>query len=58
MRVKVSWSFILSNSIVQEGKKKFDKETMKFCSSLERHLNLSTKKSENHLQEVRDKSGI
>ena len=25
---------------------------MKFCMSLERHLNLSTKKSENSLQEV------
>lgn len=36
----------------QEGKKKFDKETTKFCMSLERHLNLSTKKSENSLQEV------
>lgn len=38
---------------VKEGKKKFDKETTRFCQSLERHLNLSTKKSENHLQEVR-----
>uniref|UniRef100_T1KVQ9 BAR domain-containing protein n=1 Tax=Tetranychus urticae TaxID=32264 RepID=T1KVQ9_TETUR len=37
---------------VKEGKKKFDKETAKFCQSLERHLNLSTKKSENHLQEA------
>lgn len=36
----------------KEGKKKFDKETAKFCISLERHLNLSTKKSENSLQEV------
>lgn len=31
---------------------KFAKETAKFCASLERHLNLSTKKSENSLQEV------
>lgn len=37
---------------VKEGKKKFDKETTRFCQSLERHLNLSTKKSENHLQEA------
>lgn len=36
----------------KEGKKKFDKETARFCQSLERHLNLSTKKSENHLQEA------
>ncbi|CAG2165864.1 unnamed protein product [Oppiella nova] len=36
----------------KEVKKKFDKETTRFCQSLERHLNLSTKKSENHLQEA------
>ncbi|RWS13550.1 Rho GTPase-activating protein 26-like protein [Dinothrombium tinctorium] len=36
----------------KEQKKKFDKETAKFCQSLERHLNLSTKKSETHLQEA------
>ena len=31
----------------QEGRKKFEKQTQKFCASLERHLNLSTKKLEN-----------
>ncbi|KAF0306584.1 Rho GTPase-activating protein 26 [Amphibalanus amphitrite] len=31
----------------KEGRKKFEKQTQKFCSSLERHLNLSTKKLEN-----------
>ncbi|RWS23832.1 Rho GTPase-activating protein-like protein, partial [Leptotrombidium deliense] len=36
----------------KEEKKKFEKETAKFCGSLERHLNLSTKKSENLLQEA------
>lgn len=36
----------------KEGKKKFEKETARFCQSLERHLNLSTKKSENHLLEA------
>ncbi|KAG8188356.1 hypothetical protein JTE90_022556 [Oedothorax gibbosus] len=36
----------------KEGKKKFEKETAKFCQSLERHLNLSMKKSENHLLEA------
>jgi hypothetical protein len=41
-----------TETFLQEGKKKFDKETTKFCMSLERHLNLSTKKSENSLQEV------
>ncbi|XP_074598061.1 GTPase regulator associated with FAK isoform X2 [Brevipalpus obovatus] len=38
--------------LVKAEKKKFEKETAKFCNSLERHLNLSTKKSENHLQEA------
>lgn len=36
----------------QEGKKKFDKETEKYYSTLERHLNLSSKKKEAYLQEV------
>lgn len=36
----------------KEGKKKFDKETTKFCQSLERHLNLSIRKGENHLLEA------
>ncbi|XP_015923916.1 rho GTPase-activating protein 26 [Parasteatoda tepidariorum] len=36
----------------KEGKKKFDKGTAKFCQSLERHLNLSLKKGESHLQEA------
>ncbi|XP_076319372.1 rho GTPase-activating protein 26-like isoform X2 [Tachypleus tridentatus] len=36
----------------KEGKKKFDKETAKFCQIQERHLNLSTKKNENQLQEA------
>ena len=36
----------------QEGKKKFEKQTIKFCQSQERTLNLSTKKQDNVLQEV------
>lgn len=36
----------------KEEKKKFEKETVKFCQSLERHLNMSTKKNENHIQEA------
>ncbi|GLV37152.1 GTPase regulator associated with FAK [Carabus blaptoides fortunei] len=37
---------------VKEGKKKFDKQTAKFCQSQERYLNLSTKKQDNVLQEA------
>ncbi|KAG1693198.1 Rho GTPase-activating protein 26 [Nymphon striatum] len=36
----------------KEGKKKFDKETVKFCQSLERYLTLSAKKNVNQLQEA------
>lgn len=39
----------------QEGKKKFDKETEKYYSTLERHLNLSSRKKEAYLQEVKRK---
>ena len=38
---------------VKERKKKFDKQTAKFCASQERYLGLSTKKQDNVLQEVR-----
>ncbi|CAB0036694.1 unnamed protein product [Trichogramma brassicae] len=37
---------------VKEGKKKFEKQTIKFCQSQERYLNLSTKKQDNVLQEA------
>ncbi|XP_041850469.1 rho GTPase-activating protein 42 isoform X2 [Melanotaenia boesemani] len=36
----------------KEGKKKFDKETEKYYSTLEKHLNLSSKKKEAYLQEA------
>uniref|UniRef100_T1JFW8 Rho GTPase-activating protein 26 n=1 Tax=Strigamia maritima TaxID=126957 RepID=T1JFW8_STRMM len=36
---------------VKHGKKKFDKQTAKFCQSIEKHANLTTKKNENTLQE-------
>uniref|UniRef100_A0A4W3HAZ3 Rho GTPase-activating protein 26 n=1 Tax=Callorhinchus milii TaxID=7868 RepID=A0A4W3HAZ3_CALMI len=36
----------------KEAKKKYDKETEKYCSVLEKHLNLSSKKKETHLQEA------
>jgi hypothetical protein len=37
---------------MQEGKKKFEKQTAKFCMSQERYLNLSTKKQDAVLKEV------
>ncbi|GCC28304.1 hypothetical protein chiPu_0006733 [Chiloscyllium punctatum] len=36
----------------KEAKKKYDKETEKYCNVLEKHLNLSSKKKDSHLQEV------
>jgi hypothetical protein len=38
--------------LLQEGKKKFEKQTAKFCMSQERYLNLSTKKQDAVLKEV------
>lgn len=43
---------------LQEGKKKFDKETEKYYSTLERHLSLSSKKKEAYLQEVKKKKSF
>ncbi|XP_027677664.1 rho GTPase-activating protein 42 isoform X1 [Chelonia mydas] len=36
----------------KDGKKKFDKESEKYYSILEKHLNLSAKKKESHLQDA------
>ena len=36
----------------QEGKKAFDKQTQKFCASLDRYLSLKTKVNDAQLQEV------
>ncbi|XP_023559828.1 rho GTPase-activating protein 26 isoform X2 [Octodon degus] len=36
----------------KEAKKKYDKETEKYCGTLEKHLNLSSKKKESQLQEA------
>uniref|UniRef100_A0A8C1ETD2 Rho GTPase activating protein 42b n=2 Tax=Cyprinus carpio TaxID=7962 RepID=A0A8C1ETD2_CYPCA len=38
----------------KDGKKKFDKEAEKYYSSLEKHLNLSSRKKESALQETRN----
>lgn len=37
----------------KEAKKKYDKETEKYCAVLEKHLSLSARKKESHLLEVR-----
>ncbi|ETE70579.1 Rho GTPase-activating protein 26, partial [Ophiophagus hannah] len=36
----------------KEARKKYDKETEKYCGTLEKHLNLSSKKKESQLQEA------
>ncbi|KFW03941.1 Rho GTPase-activating protein 26, partial [Fulmarus glacialis] len=38
-------------SLPADAKKKYDKETEKYCGVLEKHLNLSSKKKESQLQE-------
>lgn len=45
-------------SVLQDAKKKYDKETEKYCGVLEKHLNLSSKKKESQLQEVRATSSF
>lgn len=39
-------------NLLQEAKKKYDKETEKYCAVLEKHLSLSARKKESHLHEV------
>uniref|UniRef100_A0AAZ3S8L1 Rho GTPase-activating protein 26 n=1 Tax=Oncorhynchus tshawytscha TaxID=74940 RepID=A0AAZ3S8L1_ONCTS len=39
-------------SAAKEAKKKYDKETEKYCAVLEKHLSLSAKKKEAHLHEA------
>ncbi|XP_077360496.1 rho GTPase-activating protein 26-like [Festucalex cinctus] len=39
-------------SAAKEAKKKYDKETEKYCGVLEKHLSLSAKKKESHLHEA------
>lgn len=39
--------------MLQEAKKKYDKETEKYCAVLEKNLSLSARKKESHLHEVR-----
>ena len=38
--------------VLQEKKKKFEKESEKYYSQLDKHLNISAKKKESQLQEV------
>uniref|UniRef100_A0AAY5F0K4 Rho GTPase-activating protein 26 n=1 Tax=Electrophorus electricus TaxID=8005 RepID=A0AAY5F0K4_ELEEL len=38
--------------VAKEAKKKYDKETEKYCAVLEKHLSLSAKKKESHLHEA------
>uniref|UniRef100_A0A7N6FAU2 Rho GTPase-activating protein 26 n=1 Tax=Anabas testudineus TaxID=64144 RepID=A0A7N6FAU2_ANATE len=39
-------------SAAKEAKKKYDKETEKYCAVLEKHLSLSAKKKESHLHDA------
>lgn len=50
--MKISPIVIINTSVLQEKKKKFEKESEKYYSQLDKHLNLSAKKKESQLQEV------
>lgn len=43
----------MTTSVLQEKKKKFEKESEKYHSQVDKHLNLSAKKKESQLQEVK-----
>ncbi len=45
-------TFFFFSFFLKEGKKKFDKETEKYYTVLEKHLSLSSRKKEPLLQEV------
>jgi hypothetical protein len=52
VRDKKEQEGVMKAVLLQEGKKKFEKQTAKFCMSQERYLNLSTKKQDAVLKEV------
>lgn len=46
----------LTHFVLQEKRKKFEKDSEKYYSQVDKHLNLSAKKKESQLQEVRGPS--
>ena len=42
----------MNTSLLQEKRKKFEKESEKYYSQVDKHVNLSSKKKESQLQEV------
>ncbi|NXT67723.1 RHG26 protein, partial [Chaetops frenatus] len=50
VRPRLSWEHL--GTLGTDAKKKYDKETEKYCGVLEKHLNLSSKKKESQLQEA------
>lgn len=49
---KKAFIFILTLCVWQEKKKKFEKDSEKYYSQVDKHVNLSAKKKETQLQEV------
>lgn len=52
VNVLLNYGVIELTSFFQERRKKFEKESEKYYSQLDKHLNLSAKKKETQLQEV------
>lgn len=48
-----SFTFTFDTLVSQEKRKKFEKESEKYYSQVDKHLSLSAKKKESQLQEVR-----
>lgn len=53
-----SFTFTFDTLASQEKRKKFEKESEKYYSQVDKHLNLSAKKKESQLQEVRHPSHV
>lgn len=52
----VKFTLTLPHFVLQEKRKKFEKDSEKYYSQVDKHLNLSAKKKESQLQEVRESS--
>lgn len=51
---KQAFVFIFTLCVRQEKKKKFEKDSERYYSQVDKHVNLSAKKKETQLQEVLD----
>lgn len=56
LKKKIKFTLTVPHFVLQEKRKKFEKDSEKYYSQVDKHLNLSAKKKESQLQEVRGSS--